>query len=166
MWSFAVVAVISIVALFLQSTFFRLMLPDSAVIPNLMVTVVAFLAFHSPNPLGLALSFFLGLCLDLGSAVLVGPWAGAFVVVFLLLSSVTQRIFVDSPLTAFVAVLCAALLAQGVFIALSMQFRAFEFEFGALVSQVSLEALFSAFCAPLCFAGLRRLRIVPPQRVV
>jgi rod shape-determining protein MreD len=131
-----------------------------------MVTVVTFLSFHAPNPMGLALSFFMGICLDLGSAVLVGPWAGAFVVVFLLLSSVTQRIFVDSPLTAFMAVLCAALLAQGIFIALSVQFRAFEFELGALASQVFLEALFSAFCAPLCFAGLRRLRIVPPQRVV
>ncbi len=141
-------------------------LPDSSVVPNLLLTVVAYLAFHDPSLHGLLISFFLGLCLDLGSGVLVGPWAGGFVVVFIILSSMTQRIFVDSPLTAFTAVLIGSVIAQVVFVVLSMQFREFEFEWTTGVTRLTLEALFSAFCAPICFALLRKLRLIRVSRLV
>lgn len=166
MRSFGIVLIIGLLSLFLQGTVFKTLLPESSIVPNLMLIVVAYLAFHEASVLGLLLSFMLGLLFDLGSGALLGPWAGAFVVVFMLLTSMTQRIFVDSPLTAFVAVLLGALVAQGIYLGLYAQFRTLELLPMASGLRVLLEALASAVCAPICFAILRKLPLIRQARIV
>jgi len=163
--SFAVVLLLGVLASFLQGSVLRALLPGSAIVPNLSVAVVAFLAFHEVSLLGVALSFFLGLIFDLSSGVLLGPWAGAYVVVFALLSSLTQRVFTDSPLTAFIAVLIGSLVAQGVYLAMVLQFRTAELASVSSGVTIVLEALLSAFCAPLCFGLLKRLGFATSKRV-
>jgi rod shape-determining protein MreD len=166
MKSFAVILVIGIAAMFLQGSVIRAFLPSSAIVPNIMIAVVAFLAFHEVSVLGVALSFFLGLLFDLSSGALLGPWAGAFVLVYAFLSSLTQRVFTDSPLTAFVAVLIGSLVAQGVYLAMMLQFRSAELAPVSSGVNILLEALFSAFCAPLCFAFLKRFGFAGSPRLM
>ena len=83
------------------------------VLPQLVLLVVVRAAFSESSVQATAAVFLLGLLTDLSSAVLVGPWAGAFVTVYAGLTLLSQRLFVDSGIAAacisFIATLCAGL---------------------------------------------------------
>jgi|688.fasta_scaffold06265_6 rod shape-determining protein MreD len=104
------------VALVLQGALSQLGLPV-VVLPQLMLLVVIGAAFSGSSVPGVISAFLLGILLDLSSAVLVGPWAGAFVAVYAGLALVSQRLFLESGLVAAFVAFVAAIVA-GTFFAL------------------------------------------------
>lgn len=157
---------LGLVAAFIQGTVLRSLMPESMIAPNLLVVVVAFLALYEADAWAAVIVFLLGLELDFSSGGLIGPWAGAFVVVFGLLASLSQRIFVESAITAFVAALLACLGSTLMYIALSYQFQTSEAVPVAFSGRGFIEALLTAFCAPILFAILRRIHLVSPARLI
>lgn len=160
------VFLLAIAAAFIQGTFLKSVLPYTSVAPNFMITVVVFLSFYEATAYGVFLSFLAGLLLDFFSGILIGPWAGAFVLCFGLLSLISQRVFVESALTTFLAVFGSSLIAQFCYVALHVQFRPADTAPVTLSVRILLEALLSAFFAPLIFMVLKRLKIVRPARVI
>lgn len=159
----ALIIVSALLGVFLQSSALPWVLPDSFVVPNLMLAMVAFLAFYEVSPFGALLAFLTGLVLDLSSGVLLGPWAAAFVAVYGFLSVVSQRIFVESTLSVMSAVFAAALLSHVVYASLLLQFS--HNQDAAYLVSVSVlgEALFSAFLAPLVFYLLKLSGFLKPS---
>lgn len=86
---------VGLVALATQATVRHFGVPEPFV-PQLMALIVVSLAFSEANVFGCCMSFALGLCADLASATLVGPWAGSFVVVYGTLAMLSQRLFIES----------------------------------------------------------------------
>ncbi len=108
--------IIGFVALLLQGALAQVGLPTLA-LPQLMLLVVIAAAFSGSSAPGVISAFLLGLLLDFSSAVLVGPWAGAFVTVYAGLALVSQRLFLESGLVAAFVAFVATIVA-GVFFAL------------------------------------------------
>jgi rod shape-determining protein MreD len=121
--------------------------------PNLLCILVVFVALHEPTAAGAFLAFFVGTLFDLASGSVIGPWAGAFVLVFGLLSAVTQQLFVQSILTVVAAVFFSSVLGT-----LSYQLLSFEMVSPSHRSfwGVLVEATVTAAIAPLVFGVLRK----------
>lgn len=114
---------LALIALLLQGTLLRLILP-SLLVPNLILTIVVFLSFFDVTTFGAFLAFLVGLILDMGSGNhLLGPWAGASVVIFGVLASLSQRIFVESSFTAIVIVASSCFFGSIVFSIMVFQFQ-------------------------------------------
>ena len=113
---------VSLVLMLLQATLLKAFLPASLV-PNLVTSIVVFLAFYEVTPAGAMFAFLVGLELDLFSGILLGPWAGAYTVVFILVSLLSQRIFVESSLAAGVAVMGSNFLVNIIYTVLVFEFR-------------------------------------------
>lgn len=98
-----IVLAAGLVAIFLQGSVLKPILPDFLV-PNLILSLVVFLAFFDNSPFGALLVFLLGLEVDFYavSPLLIGPSAGSLVLVYGVLSSLSQRIYVESGPAVFV----------------------------------------------------------------
>lgn len=150
-----VILVLGLIAIFVQGTMLKSLAPGAIIVPNLFLVLVAFLAFYEVSVFGAILVFILGLELDVASNVLLGPWAASLVAVYGILSSVSQRVFVESTLAIFLGVLCACILATFVYLVIVFQFQP---RVGGLLSYtltLLVEALFSAILAPLIFGALK-----------
>lgn len=147
------VLVLGVIAIFFQGTVLREVMP-AGIVPNLLLLIVVFLGFFEATIGGATLAFLLGVELDFASGLLVGPWAGAFVVSFGLLASLSQRLFVESVTAAMVAALACSLVANFVYFVL-------VFEFHPSVTEVAsfslVEAFINAVLAPPALALLRGL---------
>lgn len=148
-----VLLVYGLIAALLQGTVLRSVLPPYLV-PNLVLIGIVYLGLFDVSIPGLLTAFALGLQLDLFSATLLGPWAGAAAIVCGLLALIAQRIFLESVTTIMLAVFTASLVANTVCLALLYQFRPVENAF-ALFSFV--EAFATALVAPAVFMILRKL---------
>jgi rod shape-determining protein MreD len=139
------------VAIFVQGTLFREIAPH-AVVPNFLLLMIVFLGFFEATIRGATLVFLLGVELDFASGLLVGPWAGAFIVSFGILASLSQRIFIESPLASVLAVFAGSIVSNFVYFVL-------VYEFHPSVTEVApfslLESALNALCAPFVFALLR-----------
>lgn len=145
-----------LLSILIQGTIIRGLLPE-AVVPNLLLILVVFLAFYETSVLGAALVFLLGIEYDMCSALMIGPWSGAFVLVFGVVALLSQRIFVESPVAVMVTVFLASLLSNFVFLLIVLQVRSGSFVFG-------WSSLFEAFLtAVICipFFSLYRRFLVP-----
>lgn len=121
-------------------------------IPQGVLICVVFLAFYECSVAGALAAFVLGLLLDSSSGVLLGPWAGAYIVVYAVFSFVSQRLFVESLGVAMVVVASAAVLSGVIFLLLAFEYQAVTREdFGMLLGQ----ALSSALIAPVLFKALK-----------
>lgn len=122
----AILAVLAagLLAIFLQGSLLRAFLPDF-LIPNLIVSIVVLLAFYDNSPYGAVLAFILGLEFDLygGSPLLTGPSAGALVLVYGVLASLSQRVYVESSFAIFVMALISAMLYSVVYSILIYEFN-------------------------------------------
>lgn len=165
MRKFFVVIGVGFLALFLQTAVLRGIFPASVMVPNLMLAIVAFLAFHEVSPYGALLSFLIGIQFDLASGVLLGPWAAAFVAVYGFLSVISQRMFVESSFSIVVAVFFSALVSHLVYMALLYQFSSHEVTLFVFSARMMSEAILSAVCAPLIFKLLMMLRISRHDRL-
>lgn len=159
----AVVLLLGLVALFIQGTFLKSLAPGAMIVPNLFLVLVAFLAFYEVSVFGAILVFVLGIELDVASGLLLGPWAASFVAVYGMLSSISQRVFIESGLAIFLGVLCSCLMATFIYLIIVYQF---EPSAGGLLSYSMIlvaEAVFSAVLAPLIFRGLKIIMLDKAQ---
>ena len=107
---------------------------------------------------GVFVVFLLGLELDLCSAHLLGPWAGAFVVTFGLIAAMSQHVFVESPLAVALVVGASTIVSTLVYAGLVYEFKpAGAISFWGLFG----EALITAVIGPILFIGVRA--ILPPE---
>lgn len=141
-----------IVALTVQGILGHLGLSD-IFIPQLLVIVVVSLSFSEVNLFGCFMAFVLGLLLDFSSAVLVGPWAGSFVVVFCGLALLSQRLFIDSGMAAMVITFFSVVIANVLFSLLGAEYLVLTWEYP---QKVIGQALATAFLSPLALAFLYR----------
>jgi rod shape-determining protein MreD len=144
-----------LVALFLlvvQGALHQVGLP-AWLIPQGVLVCVVFLAFYEFSLAGVVMAFLLGLSLDMSSGVLLGPWAGSYVVVYAILAFLSQRLFVESALVAMLVVASATVIAGVLFLLLAFEYQAVTREdFLLLVGQ----AFASALIAPFVFRYLLR----------
>ena len=101
------VLVLGLLAMLIPGTLIKSLAPSLAA-PNLLLILMVYLSFYDGEPGDALLAFLLGLELDLDSLDLLGPWAGAYVLVFGVLVLLSQRIFIESAVVVLVTVFCAA----------------------------------------------------------
>lgn len=147
----ALIVVLALVALFLQSSILELMIP-STMVPNLCILLVMFLAFHEATVIGAFLAFMIGLLFDFSSGTLVGPAAGAFVSLFGILALMSRRVFIESVPSAVVLTAICCLGADVIYMSLLYQFKPTSVE---IWKQLLLEPLFTAAVAPPILSFLR-----------
>lgn len=123
-------------------------------IPQSVAVCVVFLAFYDRSALGAVMAFTAGLMLDLSSATLLGPWAGACVLVFAALAFLSQRLFVESVVVAMLVTALTAVVVGCVYILLALKYQAIS---GADVMMLVGQAIASALSAPLLIGIMRRL---------
>ena len=153
------VLILGLIAIFIQGTVLREVGP-SWVVPNLLVILVVFLGFFEASFRGATLAFLLGLELDFANGLLVGPWAGAFVVSFGILASLSQRLFVESSLAVMIAALVSSIVSNLVYFTLVYEFHP---AVTVMVPFSLLEALLNGFLAPFLFVFLRTLLAPRPR---
>jgi rod shape-determining protein MreD len=143
---------VALVLLVLQGALHQVGVPAWFIPQGLLVCVV-FLAFYEFSLAGVFTAFLLGLLLDMSSGVLLGPWAGSYVVVYALLVFLSQRLFVESALVAMLVVAAATVISGVLFLLLAFEYQAVTREdILLLVGQ----AFASALIAPLVFRSLLR----------
>jgi len=153
------VVIVGLIAIFVQGTVLRAIGPDW-VVPNLLIIIVVFLGFYEASVRGATLAFLLGLELDFANGLLVGPWAGAFVVSFGILASLSQRIFVESPLAAVTAAFGCSIISDVVYFTLVYEFHP---AVTVIVPFSVAEAALNAVLAPAIF-GVLRMALIPRSR--
>lgn len=148
-----IVLVLGLLAVFVQGTLLKSVLPELPV-PDLLLILVVYLAFYDSSPLGAVLTFVLGLQFDLFSEMLLGPRAGSLVIVYGVLAALSQRLFVESLFAAFVSVFLSSVVNSVVYIILLSDAKPTHAYFFYIAL---LEALFTALIAPFLFKGLKRI---------
>jgi rod shape-determining protein MreD len=142
--------IFSLFGIILQGVVLHSFMP-AYLIPNFLLILVVFLGFYEVSVLGVMLCFLSGIIFDLFSGTLLGPWAGSFVLVYVLLALFAQRMFTRSAATIFLSVFISNALATAVYFALLYQFQPIR---GSLLSISLIESLCSALIAPLFFPVL------------
>lgn len=148
-----ILVVLILLAVFFQESVFALILP-AYLIPNLLVILIVHLAFIEVSIFGALLVFLTGLIFDVASGVALGPWAAAFIIVYFVFSGLSQKIFLESVVAAFLAVLVATLVADGVYL---MVIKGFDLPTARILSFAFGEALVTAILAPVVFRVLKRV---------
>jgi rod shape-determining protein MreD len=144
---------LGLVLLTLQGLLRHVGVPGWAIPQGLLICVV-FLACYEFSVVGALTVFLLGLLLDMSSGVVLGPWSGSYVLVYVLFAFLSQRLFVESKLVAMLVVICATLCAGSVFLLLAVRFQSIAHDdFFTLAGQ----GCFSALCTPAIFSVLRRM---------
>lgn len=141
----------AVVLLILQGVLHQIGVPAWFVPQGVLVCVV-FLALYEFSLAGVVVAFVLGLLLDMSSGVLLGPWAGSYVIVYALFAFLSQRLFVESAVVAMSVVAMATVLAEVVFLLLAFEYQAVTRED---VVMLGGQALASALVAPLVFRFLK-----------
>jgi rod shape-determining protein MreD len=140
------------IAIALQGILGHLGLADRF-IPQFLVIFVVYLSFAEANSFGCVTSFVVGLLLDLCSAVLLGPWAGSFVVIFCVLSLLSRRLFIDSWLAAMVITFGSVACANVLFSLFGDEYPVLTWEYP---QRVLGQALATALVAPIVLGFLSR----------
>lgn len=130
-------------------------LPEFVANPNLLLGLVIFLAFHEATPLSALLVFGLGLVMDMAGGIMLGPWAGAFCLVFAAIASVSQRVFIESYASTAFAAFFASLMTSLLVLMLTgvLSTRGWS-SVTVLVSEACLTALLAPFIVRLARAWL------------
>lgn len=150
---FALILFLGLMGLLIQSTLIRGLFPH-VVVPNLLMVLCVFLAFYETSVAGACTAFVLGLLLDMCGGIVLGPWAGSFVLIFGAVAFVSQRIFVESPVAIMVTTLVCSIVANLVYSSLVYQVSRSEFSAPWVIA---LEALLNALLCPILFALLKRI---------
>lgn len=146
--------VVGILLLSVQSALRSLIPSFSHFCPNLVLVLVVYLALYEGHPSAPFLAFFLGLLIDCSTGVVLGPWAGASVAVFLLLSSVSQGIFLDNFFS--IAVLAFVTSIVGAFAYAALNYKAMTIN-GVFFLGMFGESFATALFAPLIFSLMERV---------
>lgn len=148
-----ILVLLGFVAVFVQGTLLHSLFPH-IIAPNFLMILNVFLAFYEVTITGAVISFIYGLQYDLYSGVLLGPWAGAFVVIFGVLASLSQRLFVEAGLAAFILVCVSSVIGNLIYLILIFEFRPFPQD---VWFQIISEAVLTGVFAPVLMHLMRRL---------
>lgn len=124
----------------------------SMFVPNIALVLVVYLGFHDATLLGVVLTFLLGLITDLSSGYVLGRWAAGFLIVFGIISALSQRLFVESGIAVIVISGVGVLLANIVYGALSIDSLP---DSGRMIVSILGEVGATAFLAPFLFRFVR-----------
>lgn len=156
------VLVIGLALVTAQSLLHQVGVPEW-LLPQGLIACVVYLAFFESSVTGALLAFSCGLLLDLTTATVLGPWAGAYVLVFALLSFVSPRLFVESTLVTMVVTAVTSVLSGAIYL-----FLAFEYQSLSREDVVMLlgQAVASALVAPMVVSLLNKVRGRPVSRSI
>ncbi len=144
------------IAVLLQGTLFGTFIPKTF-IPNFALILVVFISFYENSVFGSFLAFLVGLEVDFFSSNVLGPWAGASVVVFGCFSMLSRRVFVESALTAMFAVFVSAVGANILYLMLLYRFKPQGSDIFSF--QLLINSFVTALFGPLIFKWLRKVYI-------
>lgn len=149
-----------------QGTILSAFLPD-IFLPNLCLCLVVYLALFRASVFGAFLSLFLGLQLDLfasrgeidqfNAAGLLGPYGAAFVLVFAVVSSFSQRLFIESKLTVALVVGIATLFSHMIYLLVISQFIDISSLLISSMYNAPLEGLVTMLVTPITFSFFNRI---------
>jgi rod shape-determining protein MreD len=147
-----VFCLLGLLGVLLQGVLLRFGVPD-ALLPQLVLMIVIYLGFNEISVLGTFVAFVLGLFLDFSSALLVGPWAGAFVTVYGVMAALSSRLFIESPVVAAFISFLASVVASVIYILLGYEYRTLAWED---LSRIVGQALCTAVLAPVVLGVMAR----------
>jgi len=150
--SLLLIFLLALVSIFLQATLLPSFLPP-ILVPNFMLVLLVFLSFYAVNVSGAFVVFFLGILLDMFSGILIGPWAASFMVVFIGISLLSQRLFVETFVASSLAVFFGTLFCSLVYKTITFGL-AFE---GQSIVFFLVQGLIAAVLAPVLFQLLRSI---------
>ena len=146
-----------VLGLILQGSLLRKLLPFDLV-PNIAVILIFHIAFFWQRQYAVWLVFFLGLLVDLfGSTPILGPHASAAVLIYLLITVVSKRLYMESTLTLLVVVFSASLLNSLVVSLIHNQFTEAESLWTVMLRHAPFEAAGSAIFGYLVFLVLKKM---------
>ena len=134
----------ALVALACQGVLAQFGIPSS-LIPQLSLLVVVCVAFSERSVQASVAAFGVGFLTDLSSALLLGPWAGAYVTVYAVLALLSPRLFIESGLVAGFVAFFATVGAGAFYSLVSPQS---DLTLWQHVLQLLGQALATALCAP------------------
>ncbi len=140
---FLILCIYCIAAILLQTTFVE----NTTLAyfkPDFLAILIVFLSLTYRNLLGLFLCFFFGLVFDFASVVYVGPSAAGAVISFLVVSYVSEKLFIENFLSLIVLGFIVSIVKQAVFALLIISWVSPSF---GLVNIT--ETIFTALLTPL-----------------
>ena len=147
----------SLLGLILQGSLLRKLIPFDLV-PNFSVILIVHIAFFWQRQYAVWLVFVLGLLVDLfGSAALLGPHASAAVLIYLFITAISKRLYMESIMTLLVVVFSASLLNSLVVTLIHNQFTEAESLWTVMSSHAPFEAIGSAVFGYFVFYALKKL---------
>jgi rod shape-determining protein MreD len=156
------VLVIGLALVTAQSLLHRVGVPEW-LLPQGLIACVVYLAFFESSMTGALLAFSCGLLLDLTTATVLGPWAGAYVLAYALLSFMSPRLFVESTLVTMVVTALTSVLTGAIYLFLAFEYQSLSREdVGMLLGQ----AVASALVAPMVMSLLNKVRGRPVSRAI
>lgn len=118
-------------------------------VPNLLIIVICYVGFFDLTVKGAFTCWFLGVLLDLSISSIIGPWAGSFAGVFLILAFLSRGMFVQSWFSSAVVVFLACLVSTAMYASMLASVQNIE---GIAWLYVPFEALSTAIVSPLVFS--------------
>lgn len=147
----------TLIGLILQTSILRDLIP-LGMVPNFALIMIVHIAFFWQRQSAVWLVFLLGLLVDLfGSAELLGPHASAAVAVYLGITIISKRLYMESDITILVVVFCTSLFNTLVVSLVHNQFKDDSSVASIMLHHAPFEAIGSAIFAWLVFSGLKRL---------
>jgi rod shape-determining protein MreD len=151
--TFLVAFFVSLLALGFEGGLVALGVPV-ACIPELVLVFVIFLSFYEVSSYGAFIAFFCGIIVDISTGGLIGPWAGAYVLSYGVVSLISDRIYIESGLSLVAVAVFMTLFSHVVTLLISMD-PLTQLASGWIV--ILGKSACTACIAPLFFPLLRRL---------
>jgi rod shape-determining protein MreD len=149
---FLLILVLGLIGTLFQGALMRVGLPPFLV-PQFLLLLVVFLAFSEVSVFGCMMAFVLGLLMDFSSAMLVGPWGGAFVAVYGFLAVLSHRLLIESTIAAMIITFVSVVGASLIFSLLGSEYSSMSWEYP---TQVLGQAFVTALLGPRVLAFMTR----------
>jgi|GEM_PF-7098447 len=118
------------------------------IVPNLLLIIVIFLSFNSQLFLITFLSFCLGLLYDLSSANFIGPAAGGFLIVNLIIKNISDKLFINS----FVSQIFTSFILSVIYLFSELAFKFWYMSEGSFsLSNILIESIYTGIASPFIF---------------
>lgn len=116
---------------------------------NIVLPLVIAIATIQPTPIGALGAFLAGLLSDIGIGLVLGPQAGAAVVVWLLIALVSNRVFVESKITLIILALVASTTFSLARLAFTLQFLPSATQsMGSIIGEATFTAVVTILVTP------------------
>lgn len=139
--------VVGFILIFFQQTIFSNFL-SLKVVPNLMLILCIYLTLIVPNSIVNFLVFALGLFVDSNIGLLLGPTSFSLLILYIVLTKLSQRIVLSSFISVIIVSFCASIFFSLIYLSILSQFVP---TFDHSYFQVFLEAIVTGFLSPILF---------------